>query len=64
MHIIYSLEVKLGLKGMSIRQGGEVIKVVLMDTNYEVYFKEKANINKPKEMEELKEKLRHKGVAL
>ncbi len=54
----------MGFKGASLRQIGDIIKVKLMDNTYKVYFKGKANINNPKEMEELKEELRHKGVSL
>ena len=51
-------------KSIKCHQLGDIIIVKLMDTTYKVYFKGKANINNPREMKELKEELRHKGVAL
>ena len=54
----------MDFRSASVHQRGDFIKVKLMDNTYKVYFEGKANINNPKEMEKLKEDLRHKGVPL
>ena len=54
----------MSFKGVSLRRTGDIIKVKLMDNTYTVYFTGKANINNSKEMEELRNQLRHKGVPL
>ena len=54
----------MGFKAVSVRAKGAKIEVKLIDNTYTVYFKGKADINNPKEMEELKDDLRHKGVGL
>lgn len=52
------------LGGARIFRKGDIIKVVLQDTSYNIYFKGKADITNPEQMESLKEKLRAKGVPL
>ena len=54
----------MNFKGASLRKTGDIIRVKLIDNIYNVYFEGKANINNKKEMEELKDQLRHKGVTL
>lgn len=44
--------------------GSDVLQVKLMDSNFNVYFEGRANINNPKEMAKLVQDLRMKGVKL
>ena len=47
-----------------IYRRGDILEVKLIDTTFNVYFKGKADINNKKQMEELKDQLRCKGVSL
>lgn len=48
----------------SIRSKGEKIEVKLFDTSYSPFFKQKANLNNRKEMKQLMDDLKDKGVNL
>ena len=50
--------------GISIHSKGDVIKVKIVDTSYNIYFKGQADINNPEQMKKLKEELREKGVPI
>jgi len=54
----------MSFRRISVNRTGDIIKVKLVDNYFKIYFKGKANINNPKEMERLKEELRQKGVSL
>ncbi len=49
--------------GISFSMSGDMIKVELIDTNYNTYLKEKANINNETQMRKLAEKLENHGVV-
>lgn len=49
---------------ISLRRTGDIVEVKLIDNTFNVFFKGKANINNPSQMEELRENLRQKGVPL
>ena len=54
----------MGFRSAKVFQRGDMILVRLRDNTFRIYFEGKANINSRKEMDELKENLRHKGVPL
>ena len=51
-------------RSAKVFQRGDMILVRLRDNTFTVYFEGKANINSRKEMDELKDDLRQKGVPL
>ena len=52
------------IKEFKKHRGGDIIEVRLVDNSHEVYFKEKANLNNPEQIQDLREKLKNKGVSL
>ena len=51
-------------RSAKVFQRGDMILVKLRDNTFKVYFEGKANINNLKEMRQLKDDLRQKGVPL
>lgn len=51
-------------KKVSIQYNQDIIEVRLIDNSFIVYFKQKSNINNRKQMEQLMEDLKDKGVNL
>ena len=51
------------LKKVSCKIRGDLIEVKLIDNTYSTYFKASAHINKSKEMRQLIEDLKEKGVS-
>ena len=51
-------------KSAKVFQRGDMILVKLRDNTYKIYFDGKANINNSKEMQQLKDDLKNKGVPL
>ncbi len=51
-------------RSAKVFQRGDMITVRLKDNTFRTYFEGKANINNLKEMEQLKDDLRQKGVPL
>jgi len=53
---------KFKLRQLNFAKRGDVIEAKLKDSAFNTYFKQKAQISNPKEMKELMEALKQKGV--
>ena len=53
----------LDLKKVSHKIRGDLLEVKLVDITFSTYFKGSAHINNPKEMRQLIESLKEKGVS-
>lgn len=54
----------MGFKRISLRKEGDILEVRLRDSGFKKFFEGKAQVENKREMEELRAKLRNKGVPL